>query len=148
MEEKNLQHDNASARINPTNDVDKDQPPARDLSIKENGMRMKKFTNKRIGTTDVHIATNEYQSGLLNTAAYNKILIEVYQIVFFILAITIVLTRAVVRTNLKIDELGEHSRLILCFLDLAPRFLVSILLPLTIHACNPEIKIYVKGFFC
>ena len=149
LEERKRMEDNASGRIDPTNDVDKDSSPAvRNLNFRPNAMRVKELTNNDLKSTLVQRKSDENNSVLLNTTAYNKILVEVYQLAFFTIAMPIVLASAVVKGNLRINGVGEHSHILLCFLDLAPRILVSIVLPITVHACNPEIRRYIKRSVC
>ena len=148
LEERKRKHDNASGRINPTNDVEKDSSPAvSNLQIRQNVMRMKKLTDNDIKSNVAQRKSDENNTGLLNTAAYNKILVEVYQIAFLTLALTIRIASSFVKRNLRADGLEEHSHILLCFLDLSPRILVSIVLPFTIHARNPEIRMYIKRSF-
>ena len=89
-----------------------------------------------------------YMENGLNIVVYNKILVENYMIAFCTLAFIISLYSAfTVKTNLDIDEIQKYSRLYLYFLDLSPRTLTSIVLPVTIHVRNPEIQKYIRGVF-
>ena len=86
----------------------------------------------------------------LNTYAYNKILIEVYQITFITFSIAISLASLRVKQRLLEEGIGiieDYPKPLLCFLDIAAQFLVSIILPLTIHIHNREILKYMKGHF-
>ena len=86
----------------------------------------------------------------LNTYAYNKVLIEVYQIAFITLAIAISLATLRVKQRLLKEGIGiveDYPKPLLCFLDMAAQFLVSIILPLTIHIHNREILKYIKAHF-
>ena len=86
----------------------------------------------------------------LNTYAYNKVLIEVYQIIFIIFSIAISLAALRVKQRLLEEGIGiieDYPKPLLCFLDMASQFLVSIILPLTIHIHNREILKYIKGHF-
>ena len=86
----------------------------------------------------------------LNTYAYNKVLIEVYQMTFITLAIAISLATLLVKQRLLKEGIGiieDYPKPLLCFLDIAAQFLVSIILPLTIHIHNREILKYIKAHF-
>ena len=86
----------------------------------------------------------------LNTYAYNKVLIEVYQIAFITLAIAISLATLRVKQRLLTEGIGiieDYPKPLLCFLDIAAQFLISIILPLAIHIHNGEILKYIKGHF-
>ena len=84
---------------------------------------------------------------IINTAAYNKILTEVYHLAFIALVLALRLARQYVRTKLKTTSLVDWSRLLLCFLDTGPVILGSIGLPLLIHLSNPDIRSYIKRCF-
>ena len=91
---------------------------------------------------------SHYMENGLNIVVYNKILVENYMIAFCTLAFIISLYPAfTVKTHLDIDEIQKYSRLYLYFLDLSPRTLTSIVLPVTIHVRNPEIQKYIRGIF-
>ena len=99
---------------------------------------------------NIVISNPENQWIRLNTHAYNKVLIEVYQMTFITFAIAISLTTLRVKQRLLKDGIGfleEYPKPLLCFLDIAAQFLVSIILPLTIHIHNPEILKYIKAHF-
>ena len=84
----------------------------------------------------------------LNNVVYNKLILEVYHIAFLTLAITVTLVVVGVKRNLRNNvSVEEYSHTILCFLDLTPRILFSIILPMTIYARNPEMQAYIKGLF-
>ena len=86
----------------------------------------------------------------LNTYAYNKVLIEIYQITFITFSIAISLAALRVKQRLLEEGIGiieDYPKPLLCFLDIASQFLVSIILPLTIHIHNREILKYIKGHF-
>ena len=86
----------------------------------------------------------------LNTHAYNKVLIEVYQMTFITFAIAISLTTLRVKQWLLKEGIGileEYPKPLLCFLDIAAQLLVSIILPLTIHIHKREILKYIKAHF-
>ena len=88
-----------------------------------------------------------YMENGLNIVVYNKILVENYMIAFCTLAFIISFLAHMVKTSLDIDEIQKYSRLYLYFLDLSPRTLTSIVLPVTIHVRNPEIQKYIRGIF-
>ena len=92
-------------------------------------------------------AASPYMENGLNIVVYNKILVENYMIAFCTLACIISFLALIVKTNLDIDEIQKYSRLYLYFLDLSPRTLTSIVLPVTIHIRNPEIHKYIRGVF-
>ena len=92
-------------------------------------------------------AASPYMEHGLNIVVYNKILVENYMIAFCTLAFIISFLALIVKTNLDIDEIQKYSRLYLYFLDLSPRTLTSIVLPVTIHIRNPEIYKYIRGVF-
>ena len=83
----------------------------------------------------------------LNIVVYNKILVENYMIAFCTLSFIISFLALSFKTNLDIDEIQNCSRIYLYFLDLSPRTLNSIILPVTIHLRNPEIRKYIRGLF-
>ena len=86
----------------------------------------------------------------LNTYAYNKVLIEVYQITFITFSIAVSLAALRVKQRLLEEGIGileDYPKPLLCFLDIAPQFLVSIILPLTIHIHSREVLEYIKGHF-
>ena len=91
-------------------------------------------------------ASSSMDNGL-NIVVYNKILVENYMIAFCTLAFIISFLALSFKTNLDIDEIQNCSRIYLYFLDLSPRTLNSIVLPVTIHLRNPEIRKYIRGLF-
>ena len=101
----------------------------------------------RITFPQQHDARND-QIEKLNNSPHNKILIEVFQICFITIVIAMSLTVVRVKNDLMSSNgVNGYTRKWLCFLDLAPRILVSIILPLAIHIRNPEIRKYIKGVF-
>ena len=112
--------------------------------------RLRPVTYDDNESNNIVSSNSEHQCIRLNTYAYNKVLIEVYQMTFITFAITISLTALRVKQRLLTEGIGvieDYPKPLLCFLDIAPQFLVSIILPLTIHIHNGEILRYIKGHF-
>ena len=146
LEEKSL---NSKRTVHPIGHIDKNLPPESDLRRRENRLEITRRNENDISPNNrqLHTSRNE-QIVTINNTPYNKILIEVFQIGFFMLAIAMNLTVIAVKKNLnKGKSVHEYSQALLCFLDLAPRILVSIVLPLAIHIRNPEIRKYIKDIF-
>ena len=154
LQETNQPHGNARARLNANNNAvsrvknNKEDVNASQLNLGQNDIPMKRFNNIQITTT-----TPENRSQLiaapyiLNNNVYNKILVEVNQIILIILCLTIKVASGVVKRSLTLTTVEEYSRILLFFLDLSPAILMSIVLPVAIHVRNPEILGYVKGCF-
>ena len=119
----------------------------RDLTTTNNRMEMKKRLNKKNAHTNAKITSDltTLPIYLINNVAHNKILTEVYHILFITLAASIANASLRVQSNLTIATLEENSRILLCFLDLAPLVLLAIILPIAIHLGNPEIRKYIKS---
>ena len=104
---------------------------------------------------EMNISTNNAQPVVqnilarLNNVVYNKSILEVYHIAFLTFAIAVTLVGVVVKRNLRnnVSNVEEYSHTILCFLDLTPRILFSIILPMTIYVWNPEMQTYIRGLF-
>ena len=144
LEEKSLK---SKRTVHPIGHIDKNLSPESDLRRRENRLKSTRRNENDISPNNLqlHASRNE-QIVTLNNSPYNKILFEVFQIWFLMLAIAINLTATVVKKNLNNGgSVHEYSQAILCFLDLAPRFLLSIVLPLVIHIRNPEIQKHIKG---
>jgi len=140
VEEKKIQHSNSVRRIQPENILDNNLSFAIELKSRT---KIKRKNDE----TEPSQVENPPQENRLNTAVYNKILIEVYQIAFCTLGFLISLMASVMKNNMKVEEIGETSIAMFYFLDLSPRILVSLVLPITIHFRNPEIRKYIRGLF-
>ena len=110
--------------------------------------------SNRIEAMDMNIHNNNSQPAVgnilvrLNTAAHNKTLLEVYHISFLTFAIAVNLASLIVKKTLKNNGIVEdYSHALLCFLDLTPRILLSVILPMMICARNPEMQTYYGGLF-
>lgn len=155
MEERNTHDGNRITRPCLNNDLDPEaskntaQLNVRDFTGSNNGMQMNRRVNKRNAHTNPENTSDPiiFPSYLVNNVAHNKILTEVYHILFITLAASIKSLAMSVKRNLSIETLEENSVTVLCFLDLAPMFLLSIVLPIAIHLGNPEIRKYMKSLF-
>ena len=142
LEEKKTQCSNAVRRIQPGNIIDSNLSFAVELKSSENIERRGKNSE-----TEASAVANPQRENQLNTSVYNKILVEVYQISFCTIGFLISLVASVMKENVNVEETGENSIAMLYFLDLSPRILVSLVLPITIHFRNPEIRKYIFGLF-
>ena len=122
---------------------------ARDLTAATNKMQMKKRGNKGNAPKNPEHASDRttLPSYLINNVANNKILTEVYHMLLITLAASICCSAFMVKRNLSIKTLEEHSRILLCFLDLGPVILMAIILPMSLHLRNPEIRKYIRSLF-
>ena len=135
--------------VHPIGHIDKDLSPGLDIGKREKRLdtNMRNEIEIRANIRQHHASWNE-QIVPINNYPYNKILIEVFQMAFVMTSIAITLTVVAVKKNLNDGErVHQYSQAFLCFLDLAPRILLSIILPLAIHIRNPEIQKYIKGIF-
>ena len=83
----------------------------------------------------------------LNTAAYNKIIVDVYHMSFITASIVLNLLCLYVKRDTRMNGVGGYPYLLLYFVDLAARILLSVVLPAAVHIHNPEIKKYVRQIF-
>jgi hypothetical protein len=149
LEEKKRKSLISKRTLPPIFHMDTNLSPELDLRRRENRLEtvLRNGNVIRANNLQQHASLNEHIV-TLNNSPYNKILIEVFQIGFVLLAMAINLTAFVVKKNLNNGEsVYGYSQTLLCFLDLAPRILLSIVLPLAIHIRNPEIQKYTKGIF-
>ena len=135
VEEKKNQYSNAVRRIQPDNILDNNLSSAVELKSRNN-------MNDDIDPSPVEMPPHENR---LNTSVYNKILVEVYQISFCTIGFLIGFMAARMKKRMTVEEIVETSPALLYFLDLSPRILVSLVLPITIHFRNPEIRRYIRG---
>ena len=121
--------------------LDEKKRKSLNVSISRNEIEMRKRDRQ-------HHTSRHGNLVRLNNSPYNKILVEVYLVGFIMLAIAIHLAGVAVKKNLNDGErVHNYSRKFLWLLDLAPRILSSIILPVVIHIRNPEIKKHFKGLF-
>ena len=143
LKERRHQYSNAAKRISPNTGLGYSSSTALDMNN-----RKKPWTvfplNNRIEPNDV-LSTPEISK--FNTTAYNKILVELYQITFYTITMTIALVATSVKKGLDSHKIEAYSKFGLYFLDLTPRILLSIVLPSSIHFNNPEIRRYIKRLF-
>ena len=149
MLEKRHNYRHAVTRVSPMFLVDNAHYD--DSNSFEMGNRNERVQNLDSRNNEEHRQGTEpaspYIENGFNIVVYNKILVENYMIAFCTLAFIISFVALIVKTNLDIDEIQKYSRLYLYFLDLSPRTLTSIVLPVTIHIRNPEIHRYIRGVF-
>ena len=145
--ERNQQHFNASRRIHPMEDERKTAPNITKPTHSKDTVELRVRCKKNNDNNETQHPPNEQKSINLNTVAYNKVLVEVYQIAFLTLALAIGLATEYVKRDLRIKKAEEYPLLMLYFLDLLPRILVSLVLPICVHLCNPEIQKYIKRLF-
>ena len=147
--EKRHRYRNAVTRVSPTSLTDNKQYENRNSFEMANQNKTAQKSNSR--NTEEHRKRTEPASPSLenglNIIVYNKILVENYMIAFCTLTFIISFLALSFKTNLDIDEIQNCSRIYLYFLDLSPRTLNSIILPVTIHLRNPEIRKYIRGLF-
>ena len=149
MLEKRHHYVHAVARVSPIFLVDNtNYDNINSFEMGNPNQRVKKLDSRN---NEEHIqgadpASSSMDNGL-NIVVYNKILVENYMIAFCTLAFIISFLAHMVKTSLDIDEIPKYSRFYLYFLDLSPRTLTSIVLPVTIHVRNPEIQKYIRGIF-
>ena len=104
----------------------------------------------RMASTNSQHAENcwSVEHARLNTVSYNRIIVEVYHIGILTLAITVTLAAVAAKKAMKKEFTAEdYSPTLLRFLDLTPRVLYSLIVPMTIYVRIPEIQAYVRGFF-
>ena len=155
MEERNTHDGSRSVRPSLNSDLDSKaskniaQLNVPDTTGAKNRMQMKKRVNKGHTCTNPENASDRPRlpSYLINNVANNKILTEVYHMLLITLAASICCSAFMVKRNLSIKTLEEHSRILLCFLDLGPVILMAIILPISLHLRNPEIRKYIRSLF-
>ena len=143
MDEKQHQRLNATSRIHPIIVESKtEKVHVENLRYRNDGI----YTIEHGNNYHQHnTATNHRRH---NTTAHNKILLEIYHLSFLALAGVVALASTTIKENLKNkDVLEEYSRALLCILDLAPRLLISVLLPTAIYVRNQEVQNYINGMF-
>ena len=149
MLEKRHRYRNAVARVSPLFLVGNtycDERNSFEMGNRNERVQELDSRNHEEHRKGTELASPSVQNGL-NIVVYNKILVENYMIAFCTLAFIISFLAYTVKTNLDIDKIQKCSRFYLYFLDLSPRTLTSIVLPVTIHARNPEIQKYIRGVF-
>ena len=84
----------------------------------------------------------------LNTVAHNKTFVEVYHISLLVLVIIVNLASVAIKKQFQRKvSVTFYFQELLCFLDLAPRISLSLILPIAILIFNPAIQQYIKRFF-
>ena len=154
LKDRGHQYGNGSRRVSPISDVDcevssnTEQPNTRDSVRRKNTKQMKRIGIDGNENNPVESVLGEKKSRkFLNTTTYNKVLFEIYHLIFIIMAISIRVSVFFVKNNLNITELLEYSPILLSFLDVAPNIFLCIVLPIAIHVCNSEILKYIKRIF-
>ena len=149
LDEKKLKCLDFKRQKHPIDHIDENLSPDLELRKRQNQIEtsMKNENEKRATDRQPHAFRGD-SIVILNNSPYNKILIDVFLIVFALSAIAINLIGVVVKKNLDDGEsVYKYSKTLLCFLDLAPRILFSIVLPFSIHIRNPEILKHTKSMF-
>ena len=155
IEEMNHLHCNAHERLHHMRDgesrasANTAQPNACELNENKNDIPMKRLCKDKNTTTTIENTPGQIKLPyILNNIVYNTILMELYQIVFMMIVIILQLTSGVVKNSLSPTTVAETSRVLLCFLDLAPQISASLVFPIMIHVRNPEIRKHIKRIFC
>ena len=147
MIERNQQHFNASRRIHPMKAEGKTAPNIPKPNHSNDTLELRVRSKNNNDTNETQYPANEQKLINLNTVAYNKLLVEVYHIAFLTLALAIGLATECVKKDLRKKNVEEYPVLLLYVLDLSPRILVSLVLPIWVHLRNPEIQKYIKSTF-
>lgn len=152
VEEINQQHNGASFRLNntiagnPDAVNERQQPTSFILELRVNDLE----TNRKDGNRNViaqrQPSLNCYP-GFGNNVVYNKIIFEVYHMVFIVAAIILNLTSQYVNKSLNPVSMKDIPIIVLWLLDIGPAILLSVVLPFMIHLSYPEIRSYIKGCF-
>ena len=153
IDDKKRRRSNALGQIGPSGTDEENQGGSGRTSTGR-GNTHRKNAGNRIDDIEMNAANHNLHKTFgnktvrLNTSVHNKIFLEVYHLFFLTLIVAANITIVAVNRQFK-DEftMGGYSHVLLCFLDLAPRISMSVLLPVTVYVLNPEMQNYICGLF-
>ena len=145
---------NALGKIDPSGTDEENQGRGSGPSSTRRGKPSETSAGNRINDIEMYASNNNLRTSngnkavRSNTSAHNKIFLEVYHLCFLTLIVPASMTIVAVNQQFK-DEFktGGYSHVLLCLLDLAPRISFSVLFPVAVYFCNPEMQDYICGLF-
>ena len=149
-EEANEPHRNASSRLNNTTAGNRDVGIERQKTTSAvSELRVNNLEANRIegnkNAVEQRLSKSTSYPRLGNNVVYNKILFEVYHMLFLTVAIILHTTSQYVKMGLDPLSITDIPRIVLYALDIGPTMLASVVLPFLIYLSHPEIQNYIKG---
>ena len=154
IEDKKRQRSNTLGQLGPSGTDEEARGQESEQTRTRRGKQSREGARNGVNDIEMDAANNSFRTTngnkvvRLNTSAHNKIFLDVSQFFFLVLIVAVTITCVAVNRQFKGDfKMGGYSRVLLCFLDLAPRISMSVLLPVAVYVSNPEIQNYIRGLF-